>query len=166
MIDVVVDDLAFIDADAILRPADGHLAPLTPAMSRVDQHGGEAFARLRTVQSPLQAGAAVVTGGGGLASPFVVHLVLQDEQEQGDASLVRRALRAAWQQAAAWQLDRLAAPLVGAGPGRLSDEEAAELLVETFAAADEAGGSRALRIVVEREPDRERVEAVVKRFRR
>ena len=30
MIEVVVDDLAFVEADAILRPADDTLAPLTP----------------------------------------------------------------------------------------------------------------------------------------
>ena len=78
MIDVVVDDLAFVEADAILRPADERLGPLTPAMTRLDQQGGERFARLRTVQTPLQAGAAVVTGGGDLTTPFVVHLVLQE----------------------------------------------------------------------------------------
>ncbi len=167
MIDVVVDDLAFVEADAILRPADERLEPLTPAMTRLDQQGGERFTRLRTVQAPLQAGAAVVTGGGDLISPFVVHLVLQDEQESGGAALVRRALRAAWQQAAAWQLERLAAPLVGAGPGRLSDEEAAQLIAESFAAAvAPSGDARSLRIVVERDADRERVEAVVQRFRR
>ena len=167
MIDVVVDDLAFVEADAILRPADERLGPLTPAMTRLDQQGGERFARLRTVQTPLQAGAAVVTGGGDLTTPFVVHLVLQDEQEAGDVALVRRVLRAAWQQAAAWQLDRIATPLVGAGPGRLSDEESAQIIAESFLAAAPSGSdARTLRIVVERDADRELIEAAVQRFRR
>ena len=66
MIEVVVDDLAFVEADAILRPADDTLAPLTPAMKRLDLQAGARFATLCQVQSPLDAGAAVVTGGGDL----------------------------------------------------------------------------------------------------
>ena len=41
MIEVVVDDLAFVEADAILRPADDTLAPLTPAMKRLDLQAAE-----------------------------------------------------------------------------------------------------------------------------
>ena len=40
MIEVVVDDLAFLEADAILRPADDALAPITPAAARLDQQAG------------------------------------------------------------------------------------------------------------------------------
>src|SRR4029077_19278017 len=53
MIEVVVDDLAFVEADAILRPADDTLAPLTPAMKRLDLQAGARFATLCQVQSPL-----------------------------------------------------------------------------------------------------------------
>ena len=75
--------------------------------------------------------------------------------------------RAAWQQAAAWQLDRIATPLVGAGPGRLSDEESAHIIAESFLAAAPSGSdARTLRIVVERDADRELIEAAVQRFRR
>lgn len=167
MITVTVDDLAFIEADAILRPSDDRLDALSPVITRLDRQAGERFTTLRTVQSPLRAGAAVVTGGGDLAAPFVVHLVLQDELDPGGRTTVQRALRSAWQQAAAWQLERLAAPLVGAGPGRLSDEEAAELLASSFAdAAGEADGPRSLTIVVEREADRASLDALVRRYDR
>lgn len=167
MITVVVDDLAFIEADAVLRPSDERLGALTPATARLDQQAGERFATLRAVQSPLRAGAAVVTGGGDLTAPFVVHVVLQDDLDPGDRNTIRRALRSAWQQAAAWQLERLAAPLVGAGPGRLSDEEAAELLASSFAdAAGEPDGPRSLVIVVEREADRTTLDALVRRYDR
>lgn len=167
MITVVVDDLAFVEADAVLRPADERLGALTPATARLDQQAGERFAALRTVQSPLRAGAAVVTGSGELTAPFVVHVVLQDDLDPGGRSTVQRALRSAWQQAAAWQLERLAAPLVGAGPGRLSDDEAAELLASSFAdAAGQPDGPRSLTIVVEREADRTALEALIRRYDR
>ena len=67
---IVVDDLAFVEADAVLRPADASLQALTPAMRRLDEQGGERFAGLRRVGMPLDAGAAVVTGGGELTAPF------------------------------------------------------------------------------------------------
>ena len=60
MIRVVVDDLAFIEADAVLRPADAILAPVTPAVSRLDRLAGERFAEQRRVSTGLETGAAVV----------------------------------------------------------------------------------------------------------
>jgi O-acetyl-ADP-ribose deacetylase (regulator of RNase III) len=163
MIRVAVDDLAFLQADAVLRPADETLAPLTPAMSRLDQQGGERFAALRRVTSPLGAGAAVVTGGGDLAAPFVLHVVLRDQGSAVDRVTVRRALVAAWQRAADWGLATVAAPLVGAAAGGLAPEEAAELLVETFQDRAFPACPSALTIVVERDDERALAEAIVNR---
>ena len=163
MIQVVVDDLAFIEVDAVLRPADAMLAPLTPAVARLDQLGGEKFAAQRRLSTMLEAGAAVVTGGGDLAAPFVLHVVIRDERSQGGRDVVRRALVSAWQRARDWGLRTVATPLVGAGAGQLSVEEAATLLAETFPGPGTAEPPEELRIVVEREDERETVEAIVRR---
>ena len=40
MIRVVVDDLGFFPADAIVRPATTQLEPTTPALRRLEQMGG------------------------------------------------------------------------------------------------------------------------------
>jgi hypothetical protein len=58
----------------------------------------------------------------------------------------------------------VAAPLVGAGVGQLTVEEAATLLAETFPRAGAAEHPNELRIVVERDDERETVEAIVRRF--
>ena len=163
MIAVIVDDLAFVQADAVLRPADERLEPVTPAMAALDRHAGERFAALRRVSAPLAAGAAVVTGSGDLAAPLVLHVVIRDQTAATGREVVRRALVSAWQRAADWGLDSLAAPLVGAGAGQLAPEEAAELLVETF---PPAGSPGRLSIVVDREDERALVAAVVERSRR
>ena len=160
MIQVVVDDLAFVTADAVVRPADEVLNPVSPEPSRLDRQAGERFAALRRVTTPLDAGAAVVTGGGDLAAPFVLHLVIRDSSHRTDRDIVRRALISAWQRAADWGLGSIAAPLVGAGAGQLSLEDAARLMVETFEAHR---GAAELRIVLEREDDRALVEAIVQR---
>jgi O-acetyl-ADP-ribose deacetylase (regulator of RNase III) len=162
MILVIVDDLAMTQADAILRPADESLGPVTPAIFRLDERAGPRFAEQRRLTTPLKAGAAVVTGSGNLTAPFVLHVVIQDPDSVVGREVVRRALISAWQRATDWDLGTIAAPLVGAGAGQLSMEEAATLLVETFPA--ESACPSELRIVVERDADRRLVEAIVRRI--
>jgi len=146
VIDVVVDDLAFVRADAIVRAADELLEPVTPAMAALDRHAGERFTTLRRV-----------------AAPLVLHVVIRDGSTGTGRDVVRRALVSAWQRAADWGLATVAAPLVGAGAGQLAAEEAAELLVETFPPAGPTPGR--LSIVVDREDERALVAAVVERRR-
>ncbi|HEX6434707.1 MAG TPA: macro domain-containing protein, partial [Gemmatimonadales bacterium] len=99
MIQVVVDDLALIQADALLRPTDETLNPLTETISRLDQRAGPRFAEQRRLSSPLKAGAAVVTGSGDLPAPFVLHAVIQDPDAGVGREVVRRALLSAWERA-------------------------------------------------------------------
>jgi O-acetyl-ADP-ribose deacetylase (regulator of RNase III) len=163
VIQVVVDDLALIQADAVIRPADETLSPITEAVSRLDQRAGPRFAEQRRLSSPLKAGAAVVTGSGDLPAPFVLHVIIQDPDSSVGREVVRRALVSAWERAADWELGVIAAPLVGAGTGQLSLEEAATLLAETFPTGP-SGCPFELHIVVERDADRELVEAIVRRI--
>jgi O-acetyl-ADP-ribose deacetylase (regulator of RNase III) len=162
MIRVVVDDLAFCEVDAIVRPADAALDPVTTAAARVDRQAGERFTAQRRIQTPLAPGAAVVTGAGELPAKFVVHAVIQSADHPVSADAVRRALVSAWQRVAQWQLATVAMPLVGAGAGQLPLEDAARLLRETL--ADPSRGEefpRSVTVVVERESDREQVAAVL-----
>jgi O-acetyl-ADP-ribose deacetylase (regulator of RNase III) len=163
VIQVVVDDLALIQADALLRPADETLSPLTESISRLDERAGPRFAEQRRLSSPLKAGAAVVTGSGDLATPFVLHAVIRDADAAVGRDVVRRALVSAWERAADWELGIIAAPLVGAGAGQLSPEDSATLLVETFP-SKRSGFPSELHIVVERDAERELVEAIVRRI--
>jgi O-acetyl-ADP-ribose deacetylase (regulator of RNase III) len=163
VITVVVDDLASLQVDAVLRPADESLAPLAPSASRLDQIGGPPFADQHRVSSPLEAGAAVVTGGGNLAAPFVIHVVIRDAASPVARKTVRRALVSAWERAGVWGLGRIATPLVGADGGQLSLEESATLLVETFPRSAGADAPSELCIVVERQGERDAVEAIVRR---
>jgi len=156
-----VDDLAFIEADAILRPADDGLAPITSAAARLDQHAGPRFAALCRVSMPLDAGVAVVTGSGDLTAPLVVHLVLQDHGRTATGrETIQRALQSAWQRARDWNLEHVASPPIGMGPGRLSLEEAVLLLAESF--PRDGSAPRTLRIVVERDEERELADAVLR----
>jgi O-acetyl-ADP-ribose deacetylase (regulator of RNase III) len=163
VINVIVDDLAATQADAIVRPTDQSLSPISPAMARLDERAGPHFADQRRASSSLKAGSAVVTGGGDLAAPFVLHVVIQDLEIPTGREVVRRALVSAWQRATDWDLGIIAAPLVGADSGQLSVEEAATLLAETFPTVSR-GCPKELLIVVDRDADRVLVEATVRRI--
>src|SRR4051794_23737248 len=80
VIRVVAGDLARQAVDAVVRPADATLAPVGPAALHLDELGGERFAAQRRTATPLEAGAAVVTGAGGLAAGYVLHVVIADER--------------------------------------------------------------------------------------
>jgi O-acetyl-ADP-ribose deacetylase (regulator of RNase III) len=163
VITVVVDDLASLRVDAVVRPAGESLEPLTAVASRLDQLGGQHFVAQFQVTSPLEAGAAVVTSGGDLVAPFVIHVVLADSAKPMAPTTVRRALVSAWQQAGAWGLGRIAAPLLGTEGGPLSLEQSATLLAETFPPPGTADSPAELCIVVNRQEDRDAVEAIVRR---
>src|SRR6185369_6374892 len=47
VITVIVDDLAYLAVDAVVRPADESLAPLTSEGSRLDRLAGDRFAAQR-----------------------------------------------------------------------------------------------------------------------
>jgi O-acetyl-ADP-ribose deacetylase (regulator of RNase III) len=162
VIRVAVANLAQLPVDAVLRPANALLDPVSPAASRLDADAGERFVSLRRVQVPLDVGAAVITGSGDLAAEFVLHVVIQSEERAADRDTVRRALVSAWQRASDWQLARVAAPLVGANAAGLSLETAAELLAQTFTERPAAPDYPAeLHIVLERADEVPLVEAVI-----
>ncbi|HYF39814.1 MAG TPA: macro domain-containing protein [Gemmatimonadales bacterium] len=164
MIQVIVDDLALIQADAVIRPTDEILNPISEVTSRLDQKAGPRFAEQRRLSATLKAGSAVVTGSGDLPAPFVLHVVIRDSDSGVRRDLVRRALQSAWERAKDWELGVIAAPPVGVGGGGLSLEEAATLMAETFPAGDDQHCPFELNIIVEQESDRELVEAIVRRM--
>jgi len=161
VIQCVVDDLAFVEADAVLRPANDRLEPVTPAAVRLDRQAGAAFAAACRTATPLDAGSAVITPGGELPASFVLHVILQDQASAATPQTVRRALASAWRRAGEWGLAHVASAPIGTGPGLLDLDDAAALMAETLLAAP--APTPRLTIVVEREEDRALVDAGIRR---
>ncbi|NIN09941.1 MAG: hypothetical protein GTN62_00860 [Gemmatimonadales bacterium] len=162
MIRVVVDDIAFVPADAVVRPTTDSLEPVSPALRRLEQVGGPAFWKQLDPDQSLDIGAAVVTGAGDLAPEFVIHAVIRTRDEPVSATGVRRALTSVLQRAVDWQLERLSVPLVGTGVGNLSAEDAARILVDVLVTdLERVTYPREVCIVVETEEDRAFVEACI-----
>ncbi len=129
---MVVDDLASIEADAVVRPATDTLDPTSAALRQLERIGGSRFQQQLQTQAPLVVGAATVTGAGDLPAEFVIHAIIRSESEPVSRSGVQRALVNVLQQAVAWQFQALALPPVGIGPGNLPLEDAAEILCDVL----------------------------------
>jgi O-acetyl-ADP-ribose deacetylase (regulator of RNase III) len=163
VIRVVVDDLAFVAADAVVRPTTALLEPVAPGLRRLEQLAGADFLKQLHVPLRLGVGAAVVTDAGELAAEFMIHAVIWSEEEPVTRRGVRRAIVSILQRASDWELARLSTPVLGTGPGGLALEDAAKILVEELALdLPKATYPKEVCIVVESEQEREVVEALLR----
>ena len=169
MMRVVVDDLALLPSDAIVRPATARLDATTPVVRRLEQIGGAEFLRHLALQKDLAVGAAVVTGGGGdLAAEFVIHAVIRSETEPISHGSVARAWLSTLQRAREWGFTHLTVPPLGTGAGNLPLEDAAKIMVSVLAAHLGGGGAQSdlpldVSFVVETDEDRGVFEAALRR---
>ncbi len=163
MITVVVDDLAFVPADAVVRPTTALLEPVTPSLRRLEQLAGTDFLRRINVPTRLGVGAAVVTDAGDLEPEFMIHAVVWSEDEPVTPAGLRRVITSVLQRASDWGLARITTPILGTGPGALPLEDAARILIEALTAdLPSATYPKEVCIVVESEEDREVVQALLR----
>ena len=165
MIRVVVDDVGFLAADAIVRPATTHLDPTAASLRRLETMGGAEFHDRLRLTRDLPIGAAVVTAAGGdLPAEFVIHAVIRSETEPVSPTSVTRAWRAALQQAQEWQFAHLSVPPIGTGAGNLPIEDAAEIMVTVLNIHLETNTFPSeVSFVVETQDDHEVFEAALRR---
>ncbi len=162
---VVVDDLAFVAADAIVRPATTQLEPTTPALRRLEQMGGPEFLRHLEMHTELVVGAAVVTAAGGdLPAEFVIHAVILGRDEPISSRGVSRAWRSVLERAREWGFARLSVPPLGIGAGNLTLEDAAEIIISVFQEQPADAPPHDVAIVVETDEQRQVFEGILKRL--
>jgi O-acetyl-ADP-ribose deacetylase (regulator of RNase III) len=89
----------------------------------------------------LPVGAAVITPGGALRGRFLIHVVLQSEDEPVTLEGLRLALRNGLRRAEEWGLESLALPPLGIGAGNMETDEAASVMVPLISQHLEAAGS-------------------------
>jgi O-acetyl-ADP-ribose deacetylase (regulator of RNase III) len=168
-IEVVVDDLAFYEGEAIARPVTSELAATTPLLRRLELAAGPALDRqIRQQGEPLAVGAAVVSGAGDLRVQLLVHAVVMSREERVSVDGVRRATLAALQRAVDFEIGHLALPPFGLGAGNLDVDESVAAMLDAVRQhvrrqAERARWPRRLTFVVENEDERQAVLALLPR---
>jgi O-acetyl-ADP-ribose deacetylase (regulator of RNase III) len=131
-IEVRVDDLAFFDGDAIVRPVNAMLQATTPVMRRLEQAAGPTLPAIVRLTQPLPVGAAVVTGAGDLPVELLIHGVVSSPEEPVSRSTVRLALMSALQRAMAFEIRNVAVAPFGLGAGNLDIEDCADIMIDVL----------------------------------
>ncbi len=129
MIDVRIAPLEEVDAGAALRPVACDFSPVTPAMTRFDRAAGPAVAAQCRQVGDLPLGSAVITVGGDLAVPFVVHVAVRSADENPTPSVARQALLNGLRRLEDWAIESVAVAPLGTGAGNLDAEESAEAML-------------------------------------
>ena len=128
-IDVVVDDIAFVAADAVARPVNAELRAVTPVIRRMEAAAGDALVRQLRVNDPLEVGSAVATGAGALPAELIIHAVVSTLREAVSRDGVRRATVSALQRAHDFDVGHLAIAPFGLGAGNLDVDDAAQTMI-------------------------------------
>jgi O-acetyl-ADP-ribose deacetylase (regulator of RNase III) len=131
-IDVWQGEVAELEVDAIIVPANESLFMTSPLARSVKRTAGEEVELEAVRQGPVDLGSAVVTGGGNLVTPYLIHAVAVGHELRDDAASVRSALDAAFDIAARLSLPRVAMTPIGPERGAFTVEEAAALLAEVI----------------------------------
>jgi O-acetyl-ADP-ribose deacetylase (regulator of RNase III) len=140
-IDVWQGDIAELEVDALVVPANESLFMTSGAAASVRRHGGEAIEAAAVGQGPVQPGAAVVTDGGSLASPYVIHAVGVGHDRVADRDRLAAAIRAALAFVEPLSLRRVAFSLIGVEHGVFDPGDAADALLEELTRPDGPGSA-------------------------
>jgi O-acetyl-ADP-ribose deacetylase (regulator of RNase III) len=134
-IDVWQGEIAELEVDALVIGANESLFMTAGAGASVKRHGGASVERDAVDQGPIQPGTVVVTSGGTLVTPYVIHVVAVGHDRVPDPERLATAVRAAVALAEPLRLRRMAFAPLGTEHGAFSPADAADVVVRTLIAA-------------------------------
>lgn len=136
-IDVWQGEIAELEVDALVVGSSESLFMTGGAAASVKRLGGPRIESAAVAQGPIEPGRAVVTAGGQLAAPYVIHAVAVGHDRRADADRLRSAVRAALAYCEPLRLQRIAIAPLGTEYGAFRVDEAADLLVASILEAAE-----------------------------
>ena len=123
-------DITVIDADAIVNSANNDLVLGGGVSGAIRRVAGPAVQDECAAIGTVPLGTAVVTTGGNLKAPWIIHAAVNPLGLWADAKSVRNATRAALKKAEEKGVRKLAFPAIGTGAGALPVERCADILID------------------------------------
>ena len=130
-------EIGELEVDAIVVPANESLFMTTPVAAAVKRLAGEEVERAAVAQGPIGPGGVVVTSGGRLAAPYVIHAVAVGHDLRADPERLRSAVRHALDAVEHLSLRRVALAALGTERGVFPPADAATLLIDEIIAHGE-----------------------------
>lgn len=130
-------DITEMPVDAIVNVVNSHLWMGSGSASAIKARAGAEIEKEAMAKGPVRLGQAIATSAGALPPPIrrILHVAAFGPEMETDLATVRQATIAVLALAEAEGLQRLAMPVLGAGPGGLSVSTCAMLMegtIETF----------------------------------
>jgi O-acetyl-ADP-ribose deacetylase (regulator of RNase III) len=136
-IDVWQGEIAELEVDAIIVPANESLFMTGRTGSALKRRAGAEVEREAVAQGPVPAGSVVVTSAGELAATWLLHTVAVGHDLQADAKQFARALDAALTRAEELGARRVAMAPLGVERGVFLAADAATLTIDALFAHPE-----------------------------
>jgi O-acetyl-ADP-ribose deacetylase (regulator of RNase III) len=133
-IDVWLGEIAELEVDALIIPANESLFMTAGPAVAVKRMGGDEIELAAVEQGPIRPGAAIATTGGRLAAPYVIHAAAVGHDLVADPSRLDAALRSALAFCTPLQLRRVAIAGLGTERGAFAPDEAAAILLRALRA--------------------------------
>ena len=129
-IDVWQGEIAELEVDALVVPANESLFMTAAVAASVKRHGGDEIERDAVDQGPAGPGTAIATQAGSLAAAYVIHAIGVGHDRVADQERLAAAIRTALAFSEPLQLRRMAVSLVGVEHGAFTPSEAADVLID------------------------------------
>ncbi|HET8587843.1 MAG TPA: macro domain-containing protein [Candidatus Limnocylindria bacterium] len=140
-IDVWQGEIADLEVDGIVLPANESLFMTSALAAAVKRRAGIRVEQAAVAQGPIRAGNAVVTEGGDLAAPYLIHAVAVGHDRLADPTRLAAATAAALTAADALGLRTLAVANLGSGQGVFAPADSAAIIVAEILRHAEAGSN-------------------------
>lgn len=140
-IEIVDDDIAAQDVDAVVNAANDHLWMGAGVAGALKRRGGVEIERDAIALGPIEIGACVMTAGYRLPARHVIHAAVMGQDLRTSPQAISRATASALRRAARERLASVALPAFGTGVGGFPVDACARLMlreVQTFTASPES----------------------------
>ncbi len=153
-------DITTFEGDAILNSANTQLQLGLGVAGAIRRAGGPSIQEACDAHGIAAVGDAVITGAGRLSVRYIIHAVaMGDEGTSGDA--VRAAMKSALRLAAEHDVASLAVPALGAGLGRLTFDEAVQIVLDVIRTSPDADSLEVVVLFGHTSSNAERLEQLI-----
>jgi O-acetyl-ADP-ribose deacetylase (regulator of RNase III) len=126
---IVNGDISTRRVDAVVNAANNELWRGSGVAGALKARGGTEIEREAMAQGAIRPGEAVITTGGRLPAPHVIHAAAMGQDLRTDAALIAAATRSALTLASGRNMTSIAFPALGTGVGGFSVAECARVML-------------------------------------
>lgn len=129
-IEAVVGDITKEEVDAIVNPANQHLAHIGGLADAIAERGGQVIQDESFAKAPVEVGGAVSTSAGDLPCRWVIHAVGPMWGEGDEEAKLRSAVRSSLDEAVSLGVRSLTFPAVSTGIFGYPEDAGTRVIVE------------------------------------